>query len=522
MVLRKPYAFIIKHFKKINMILLALVVFILYRTTKLHQFTNNYVNTGIYNSDLNNINRYVDLPVILAFLAVIFISGFLVYLLKRKDKPIISYILILLVNIFVLIFFIVNLNYFTYKAREGFVLITAKLISDISLITVIPYYFLLFILIIRSMGIDLKNFGFQEDKEFLEINESDREEVEVELSFDKHKWIRRAKYYFRNIKYFVLEHKYQLLLVFAIVALLGVKRFYTYYFVENRVYKMNQVVSSNYYGIKVKNTYLTDKGYTGQVVANDGEYFVLAEVEIHNQQGYDRNFDIEKMLLYIDHDYYVPTTKYNDYFKDMGNLYEKVAIKGNETLTYLLIYKVPKPDEKANFILKYQDLLSKDGKLIQIKIKLVDISEFKTKGEEKFPNEFTIPLNLDESVTFSIDDYDITDEIDYTYKICYANGSCPIISESYEAKDNEILLFMKFSCDNLTKTKFLNFLSSYARIKYKVKGEEKIAKIKHVTKDAYKGDYVYLILPAEAENTDELSLIFTIRSYQYIYKIIGE
>ena len=169
MVLRKPYAFLIKHFQKINMILLALVAFVFYRTTKLHQFINRYYNTGIYNNDLDNISNYVNLTVIAAFILVILLSGTLLYLLKRKDKPIISYALILGVNIAVLIFFLYNKNFFTYKAQEGFNTVGVKLISDISLITVIPYYILIFILIIRSIGLDLKNFGFQEDKEFLEI-----------------------------------------------------------------------------------------------------------------------------------------------------------------------------------------------------------------------------------------------------------------------------------------------------------------------------------------------------------------
>ena len=40
---------------------------------------------------------------------------------------------------------------------------------------------MLLILLIRTLGIDLKNFGFQEDKEFMEISEADREEVEVNI-----------------------------------------------------------------------------------------------------------------------------------------------------------------------------------------------------------------------------------------------------------------------------------------------------------------------------------------------------
>ena len=522
MVLRKPYAFLLKNFKKINIALLALVAFIYYNTNKLHGFLNNYVNTGIYSTKLNNINNYVNTTTILAFLAVIFISSVLIFLLKRKNKPIVSYVLVLVVNIAALVFFLFSKNFFTYKATKSFNLVSAKLLGDISFILVFPYYILLFLLTIRSIGLDLKNFGFQDDKEFLEIAEEDREEVEVQVGFDKHKWIRRVKYYFRNTKYFVLEHKYQLLLIGAIFTLLGIKQFYNYYFVENKVYKMNQTVFSNYYGINVHNTYLTNKGYSGQIVANDGEYFVLVDVDITNKLGNDRTFDIQKMLLYIDHSYYVPTTKYNEYFKDMGNLYKKIAIKGNETNSYLLVYKVPKPDNKANFVLKYQDLMSKNGKLIQIKIKLVDISEYKNKGTGTYPNQFVVPLNKEESVEFKIKEYEITSDVEYTYKICRSDGSCPITSGEYTAKPSEKILFMKYSNVDLTKDKFLNFLKSYAKVKYEINNEEKTANIKYVTNKAYKGDYVYLIVPSEIENATTISLVFTVRSYQYTYRLKGE
>ena len=521
MVLRKPYAFLIKHFQKINVVLLALVAFVFYRLTKFHTFVNNYANTGIYNDNLNNVSNYVNAYLILAFLGIIIISSVLLYLLKRKDKPIIAYLVITIVNFAVLILCLYYKHYFTYTAKDGYEVVSAKLLSDFSFIATIPYYVFLFILIIRSMGIDLKNFGFQEDKEFLEINESDREEVEVQVGFDKHKWIRKTKYYIRNSKYFILEHKYQLLLVFAIVALIGIKGFYNYFFVENRVYKMHQTVVSNSYAINVKNTYLTDKGYSGQIVANDGEYFVLVDVDIENKSGFDRTFDIEKMLLYVNNDYYIPNTKYNDYFKDMGNLYKKVAMKGRSKKSYLIVYKVPKPDKKANFVLKYQDLTAGNAKLVQIKIKLVDISKLKTKGTGAFPNEFIVPLNLNESMTFKIKEFDFKDSIGYSYKVCDITGSCPMTTSTYNAPSGKLVLEMKFSYDGDDKQDFVNFASNYGRIRYKVNDETKEVPIKNAISRNYKGNYLYIVVPKEMKKASNITMVFVVRSYQYTYKLKG-
>ena len=230
MILRKPYAFLIKYFQKINIILLGLVLYLFYKTMRFHQFAKNYLASNVYNDKIDAITNYFNKYTILAFLFVFIISGILIYLLRKKDKPYFSYILIVIVNLFAFILLIYSNNFFTYKALEGFKIVSAKTINDLSLIANILYYPLLLILLIRSLGIDLKNFGFQEDKEFIEIDEADREEVEVNVGFDKEKWLRNIKYYYRNTKYFIIEHKVSLACVLGIVFLIGAFQFYNYFY----------------------------------------------------------------------------------------------------------------------------------------------------------------------------------------------------------------------------------------------------------------------------------------------------
>ena len=57
MVLRKPYAFLIKHFKLINLMLLLLVSFSLYRILNLYSFVRDYVQTGIYSLSLVEVKK---------------------------------------------------------------------------------------------------------------------------------------------------------------------------------------------------------------------------------------------------------------------------------------------------------------------------------------------------------------------------------------------------------------------------------------------------------------------------------
>ncbi len=521
MILRKPYAFLIKYFQRINILLLLLVIYVFYKNLKIYQFVKGYLATAIYNPTIDSISNYANIYVYLAFVFIILISSILIYLLRHKDKPYASYVYILISNIVALAFFIYTAHYFNYNVIKGYNIVATRVIRDILFISTLPYYPMLFILAIRSIGIDLKSFGFQEDKEFIEINEEDREEVEVQVAFNKDRIIRKIKNKLRYSKYFFLEHKVSLSIIASLVIIIFGYNFYKYFYIENKVYSMNEAFESNHYRITVKNTYLTDKDFAGNIVSEKGSFFIIAQVQIQNMLAVSRDFDIEKLLLFIDQDYYVPTTKYNIYFSDMGNTYEGKSIKPNDTTTYSLIYEVKKPNDKANFLLKYQDMVAKDGKLIGVKMKVLDISTFKEKGNSKLKETFTFPINIDESITFKLDSYELLDAINYTYQQCGPN-SCPIYQATINSNTGQKILYIKGTFGSNTKQEFLNFMSKYGKIRYSINNEYKLITLKYGTNKNYRGNYLYFIIPEEVMNADSIEFVFTIRTYQYFYKLKGE
>lgn len=520
MILRKPYAFLIKYFQKINILLLLLVGVVFYQNIQLHQFVKDYLSTGVYNATIDSISNYANTYIYLAFIAILVISGILIYLLRYKDKPYASYVFILVANLITFAFFLYTDNYFTYQVVEGYNLVAIKVVNDLLFISTIPYYPMLFILLIRSIGIDLKNFGFQEDKEFVEINEEDREEVEVQVGFDKDRFIRKIKYRIRYFKYFFLEHKVSLSIVFVVVLLIFGFNFYRYFYVDNRIYNMNETFNSNNYRLSVKHSYLTDKDFSGNVVSEKDTYFILVDLSVENLLSISRDFDIQKLFLFVDNDYYVPTTRFNSYFKDMGNLFINKSLDGNQKTSYLLIYEVPKPREDANFLLKYQDL-SGDGKLIRVKMKVQDISTFKEKGSASLKEEFTIPINLDEEVTFNFFNYQVLDSVNYTYQKCSPN-SCPIYQGTVAAVTGKKILYLKGTFGDYSKQEFLEFALKYGKVRYKINGEYKLVATKSAISKDYFGNYLYFVVPDEVVNAESIELVFTIRTYQYFYKLKGE
>lgn len=520
MILRKPYAFLIKNFRKINFILLAFTFFMLWKDLSLYGFVKDYISTGIYNTVLDSINNYINGFVYLVSFIILIVSFILVYLFKYKNKPYFLYLFTLILNVVTLILMLYVKYYFTYTISTEFVLSQALVVRDLVFISTLPYYLIIFLLIIRTIGLDLKNFGFGEDKEFIDINEEDREEVEVEVKFDKDKVIRKIKNKIRMTKYFVVEHKVPIVLITLFVVLIASFNVYHYIFVENKIYKLNEIFESDNYKISVNNTYITNRDYTGNII-DKKMYYLVSEVTLTNLSNSSRLFDPSNFYLFVDNNYYLPSDRYNTYFVDMGNLFEKdKTIKAKETKKILFVYEIKEPSKNSNFLLSYQNTdISKNAKRIRVNVS--DISKFITKGNSVVNEEIEVPINLQDKYTFTLSNFQLNKSMNYRYGECNTSGTCPIYEKTLVAPDDKTILFFKFDIDDKTKSEFISFITKYGKIRYKVDGVKKEQKIKNAL-NSYRGDYAYLLANQELENASEISIVLTIRSYQYFYTLKGE
>lgn len=517
MILRKPYAFLIKHFKAINLCVLLAMLFCLNRVLALYSFVKDYLQLGIYNVTLNSISNYINVYLYLALGITLLITGILVFLLRKKDKPYISYIYIILLVLISFILLIYVHNYFSYHALKEFNRQMTLLIRDLVLIDSLFYYPIIFVLIIRSLGIDLKNFGFYEDEAFITANEEDREEIEVDVAFNKERYLRMIKNKARYMKYFFLEHKMVLSLIGIIVLLIGGFNFYKYFYIENRIYREGETFSSNYYKIKINHTYLTDKDYTGNVISSNNRFFVIVDTDVTNLSS-GRSFDASKLFLYVDDNYYVPTVQYNKSFADMGNTYSKdKIISYKETQNFILIYEIDKPDADSNFLLKYQELYT-SKKMTHIRVKVLDISTFKQKGISTLGKKLNVPLNLSKGYDITIPQYEVTKDKKYTYESCYSYN-CPIYEKVLTAKNGKKLLFFRWESDTDLQD-FLSFLKKYGKVRYQIDNQEYIEKISLKITN-YRGKYAYLEVNQNIENATNIELVFTVRTYQYVYRLKG-
>ena len=104
MILKKPYAFLIKYFRIIHIILALPIIYLILRTGNIVHFFSDYIDTNYYTNVSNIAGTYINYFMYLSVLLIL-ISGIAIYfLMRKKEKSTIFYFLLIL---FYLILFVV-------------------------------------------------------------------------------------------------------------------------------------------------------------------------------------------------------------------------------------------------------------------------------------------------------------------------------------------------------------------------------------------------------------------------------
>ena len=221
MILKKPFAFLIKYFKIIHLILLVLTIFITYRFNKITEFfvkyaiNNNIVSEGIASS-------YIPPLIFIAVLIIIIISGFMWYLMYRKEKPSIYYLLMAIYYILILFLTIHAYSLIGALATSTISTKSTRAYRDIYQIFLIPNFYFIIWNLIRSIGFDIKKFNFSKDLEELEIKSEDNEEFEFVLGNDSYKIKRNIRRRLREFTYYFKENKVIISIIIGSISLISI------------------------------------------------------------------------------------------------------------------------------------------------------------------------------------------------------------------------------------------------------------------------------------------------------------
>lgn len=526
MILRKPFAILIKHFKLIHFIMFGLMAYITYNTNLILTFLNEYMASTL---TLITHESYLSLfkTSFFAAIALVFIANTIILVLMAfKKKPKKIYIYNFIAFLYVLIVFIVAKSIIGTLEISLVEIRTLKLVQDLLFAGVLIETVSLAFTAIRATGFDIKSFNFVSDLEELDITEKDDEEFEVNLDVDTDRIKRKVNRGFRYFRYIYIENKYvfSILILVVIAFVCGVV--YLNMTVYNKVYKQNAVFQTNEFMISIEDSYLTKYDYRGNVINKDYS-FVIVRINIRTIYDVKKILELGKIALNInDHNLY-PTTSYMSEFKDLGNYYNKQTLI-NEFDNYILIYKIPDSYVDDKMIIKYYDNLFNN-----IKTRLSPINLNNKKGALNFNvgEEIELEDSILNNSNIKINKYEIADVFRSEYNFCLS-GNCnvsyeyikPILNTNYDKTLLKLNGNFNFDEDlkiNRISTMY-DFIKEFGSVSYTINGVKKVVNnelIEVLPLKSINKKITYLELPKEIELASEIYLHFNVRNREYIYKL---
>ena len=535
MILRKPYAMLIKYFRVIHAVLTLLLVFILFKTGSIHSFLVNYIKNS------SNLRIYIDPSMtsisILLYLGVLLsISIFVVVfaLMRKKDKPVKYYLFSILFYALLMIFLLLANAEIIAISQSRATLQLARIVRDLSGMFYYLQYIFVFISLFRTLGFNVKKFDFQSDIKELKIMESDNEEFELDFEIDSNDIKTKFKRYIRLIKYFSQENRKILLSILSIAAFFGIVYLVLDITVYNKVYIEKELFNYNNLKIKVLSSYQDSKAYNGKDISEDDYIYCVAKLEIDNQTADNRRINMSNVELDVDgiKTYPVETKMYNS-FKDIGVGYSDSILNAKTKNEYIFVFKVDKDYKNRQKILKFiKDIKtsSKKDEFVYTKIKLspIDTEDTKIKASSELNNTLEIDDDLIGKFELKIESYEFLDNATYEYKekinnkeYTFTSVIVPDFSDYYGKK----ILKLKANIEELNvwnTTMAKKLLGYFTTIRYKKDGKEYISPFhskEHLSFDEDEYKYLEAYDKIEEIEADEIYLDIIIRNNKYVYRL---
>lgn len=535
MILRKPYAFLAKHFKKIHIILTILVAYLVYRTNLLLQFFNECVTVeqNMIGQDLTgrlfNVFMFI-IPFLWILLSVIILS-----LMVTKKKPITFYIINIVMAIVILVLYTYSNNVVLTMQTRLVDIRILRALRDIMTFVFFAQFLVTCMVAVRATGFDIKKFNFVEDLAGIQVEEQDREEFEVNLEVDTDKTKRDFKRNLRYAKYVYVENMYLINAILGLVVTITCFVIFMNIFVYNKTYKTGESFSIAGFNMKIENAYIVTKDSKRNKITEDGKSLIVLDLAVRKTINRFRTLDKASAILYLgDHKFY-PNETYRDKLSDLGKVYSKEEIT-KDVNDYLLVYEVPTGylNKKMSFEYADKNTIGIGIKLQKVKVKLKAKSletEEKT-IEIKKENDIQLKESILKDSTLRINSVDINSKFLHVYDFCPRKNECyrsteyikPDILNSY---DKTLLRidgsFIKGEKSDIQKVSNLyDFISLVGKIEYTQNGTKKVQKVafKEVKPAHNRNQNIYYVeVLKEIEQAEEVELVFYIRGVSYRYRI---
>jgi len=518
MVFKKPYAFFIKYFKLINLILCLLIMFFIYKLNLLHKVLNN-IYFGRLTNFINLESTYIGFVMYLLIFLVSIIILIIILTLRKKQKPFRDYLYNIIYNIIIIAYFFSVSNLFLELNSKVIEQTTLKLYSDISLLIILPIIYFLIKYILIVIGFSINKFNFQKDIIELKKAEEDNEEIELIFNKNSYKTKRKIRRTFRELKYYIKENKVILGIILFIILLSSLGCLFGLKLLNKDIVNVGERFVAGNFSYKVIDIYETKYDVKYNVIKNDYK-FVIVNVEVRNNLNLGESIDFKRIRLFYGNEYVYSNNYYNDYLYDF-NPYDGQIIKSGENIKYSFIFKVPVSFNSYNYTLKFYDRILSDDNEFYGNYKTIKVnSKNLDKKVDKINSKINENIFLDKSLygNSNLTIYKYSLENSYTYN---HGDDVKVIRDS---NINNILLILdyNFIIDNVSNASMYiksdkDFFDSHVSLEYVINGSSKFFDNVNVIDLVDKK--VFIGVPYNLKSADSIKLNINFRNKKIIYSL---
>ncbi len=529
MILKRPYAFFIRYFKFLHLIIFMISAILLYRTTLIYDFMKEFNKTSP-NVIGNELTSSLFSPLLYLLIAILIIVNILIIIIMiRKDKPYLYYIINIILYVSVLLTYLISNSTISDMEKMLVAAKTTLAVRDITNLARLFQTISVVFYLIRATGFDIKKFDFVRDLKYLDITVEDSEEIEVSLEFEGNVFRRNIRKYIRNAKYYYKENKF----ILNIVIMLFISAIFFIIYLNtnkyNRSYKENDFFNARGISIGVKESYILTKNYKN--ISLSSEDYALVVLKIASKSDNAQEIPLARAALLVNGKQYYSIRGYQGDLLDLGNVYTNQSLN-KEFTDYLLIYKIPKTDINSKMQFRYIDNMEyKRGRTI---VNSMDVKLNPSNLDDT--QEIVKTYNINEEMQMKnykvlINNYEIQDRFTNIYSSCISANECydykEILKPSVGEKEKVILkidgtLEVEKNIQNINN--IYSLISQFGTIEYTYNGKnyKETNDFKQIipTRTNQKNVY-YIEVNKEILDSTEIKLSFNQRNEKHEYILRG-
>ncbi|MFA6777361.1 MAG: hypothetical protein WCR80_02785 [Bacilli bacterium] len=524
MILKKPYAFLIRYFKLIHIILSIIIIIIISLFRNITSFFSQYVK-GSISGTIDLSSTYINSHIYILLILIIGFSLAMFLLMKKKEKPTILYITLFIYYLIMLIMIIFATSILKSIEVASLTQQSSRAYRDIFYIISLPQYYFLIMSIIRGIGFDVKKFNFTKDLQELEIRSEDNEEFEFVLGTDTFKYKRKIRRTFRELKYYILENKFIFTIIISVVLIIISVILMINFNLFNRTYKVGSSGKVGNFNYKLVSAYETKYDYKGNIISSGNKYLVLNMLitnmlsipqELNNTRFYLKAGDLSL--------YNMPSLRNS--FIDIGKTYIGDNIPASSTNNYLFIFEISEEIDIKNYYLNIlKNIETKKGETIYNYVKFkINPQRYNTninKEEIKINQTIYFGTTFFNNSNLNIINAEIKSSYEYKYEIC--NEECTeyydIIAPSNPAEDSLLILDYNLEISdsigiNETIKSDKAFFDKFLKLEYNYNNKNVIKNVNVKINKNIKNK-VFIEIPKTAERSNLLNISLNTREGKY-------